>query len=155
MSKAGNYIYIQGNLRGYPLFQKEFYMSKQGVMNKLNFDLEFPQIKVLQYSYVEMHTSWNNPCRNAPFWRFYWNKTPGASITFQGKVIELTPENVLIIPPNTNYASCSTGDFIQLYMHFEWKLDRIQGEPLLFSASPLKKHLLDAERWFGRERDQF
>lgn len=127
-------------------------MSKKGRINKLNRDLMFSGVRVLQYSYVEMFSNWDNPCRTAPFWRFYWNRTPGAAIEYQGKCIEMGPEYVVIIPPHTNYASHSTGSFTQLYMHFEWDGGISIEGPLIFPATPVKKHLLSVEEWFEQEQ---
>ncbi len=130
-------------------------MSKIGEINKQNRDLGFPRIRVLHYSYLEMRSSWNNPCRNAPFWRFYWNQTPGAKIIFQGEEIELKKEEIVLIPPHTNYGSFADGSFFQLYMHFEWENPVPVTRPLTFSSAPFLKHLLEIPNWFGKSEEQF
>ena len=130
-------------------------MSKTGEINKQNRDLSFPGIRVLHYSYVDVHTSWNNPCRNAPFWRFYWNRNPGAWIVFQDERIDLKMDEILLIPPNTNYASFAEGRFWQLYMHFEWDDPVPVSRPLAFSSAPFRKHLLETEEWFGCAEKHF
>ena len=130
-------------------------MSKIGEINKQNRDLGFPRIRVLHYSYLEMRSSWNNPCRNAPFWRFYWNQTPGAKIIFQEEEIELKKDEVVLIPPHINYGSFADRSFFQLYMHFEWENSVPVTRPLVFSSAPFLKHLLETVNWFGRAEEQF
>jgi len=40
-----------------------------------------------------------------PYWRIYWNKSYGGIISFAGKTIELTPNQVILIPPYTAFSS--------------------------------------------------
>ena len=159
ISGKGNYIYkamIQGVTRPEEgKSPKGTWMSKKGEINKQNFELDFPGIKVLQYSYVEMRSSWNNPSRTAPYWRFYWNLTPGAHIVFQGRTIELEQDHILLIPPFTNYASFAEKPFFQLYMHFEWENPFPVTSPRQFSALPFKKQLLEVDKWFGAPGGRF
>ncbi len=48
---------------------------------------------------------WQHDSLLAPFWRFYWNDSPGAEVLFKGRSIKLGPENVVLIPPHTDFAS--------------------------------------------------
>ena len=157
--EKANYIYkaiLQGKRAvGRTKQGKDTLMSKKGEINKQNFELDFPGIKVLQYSYVEMRSSWNNPSRTAPYWRFYWNLTPGAHIVFQGRTIELEQDHILLIPPFTNYASFAEKPFFQLYMHFEWENPFPVTSPRQFSALPFKKQLLEVDKWFGAPGGRF
>lgn len=38
-----------------------------------------------------------------PYWRVYWNRTPGAYIQFNQQEIALTPDILILIPPNTPF----------------------------------------------------
>lgn len=40
-----------------------------------------------------------------PYWRIYWNKSSGGVISFAGKTIELTPNQIILIPPYTAFSS--------------------------------------------------
>lgn len=40
-----------------------------------------------------------------PYWRIYWNKKRGATITYAGQDYELQPDKIFIIAPNTPYAT--------------------------------------------------
>lgn len=130
-------------------------MTKSGFINFGNLDLDLPDVRIIQYSYLTMRESWNNPNRNAPFWRFYWNATPGAELIFREKRIELRPESVVLIAPHVNYSSFSNCQFTQLYMHFEWKMGLAPSDIFVFSAAPMMKLLGDAEKWFGIGEEKF
>jgi AraC-like DNA-binding protein len=55
---------------------------------------------------------------SAPFWRWYHNTGPGATILMNKKRIALTPGSIFLIPPNTAFASTNTRPIRQLYLHF-------------------------------------
>ncbi len=40
-----------------------------------------------------------------PYWRIYYNSYPGAVVIFEGKEYELTPDKLIMIAPNTSYAT--------------------------------------------------
>ena len=130
-------------------------MSKTGIINKLNRDLDQPSVRIIQYSYLTMNQSWDNPNRNAPFWRFYWNRTEGAEIRFRESRIELKPDQVILIAPHINYASKSSRQFTQLYMHFEWDLENPPTKPVVFAAAPMMKILAGLDNWFGKDEEKF
>lgn len=51
-------------------------------------------------------------------WILYWNPTPGMIIQHDGKIIEVGPDNVLIIPPFTEYSGYTKHPFLHFYAHF-------------------------------------
>jgi len=40
-----------------------------------------------------------------PYWRIYWNKSSGGVISFAGKTIEMSPSQIILIPPYTAFSS--------------------------------------------------
>ena len=40
-----------------------------------------------------------------PYWSIYWNKSCGGIISFAGKTIEMTPGQIILIPPYTAFSS--------------------------------------------------
>jgi AraC-like DNA-binding protein len=40
-----------------------------------------------------------------PFWRLYYNSIEGAKVSFKNKVVELTADKVVIIPPYTSFST--------------------------------------------------
>jgi len=49
--------------------------------------------------------NWESRNMSFPYWRIYWNKSFGGIISFAGKTIELTPNQVILIPPYTAFSS--------------------------------------------------
>ncbi|MCF8391694.1 MAG: helix-turn-helix domain-containing protein [Bacteroidales bacterium] len=49
--------------------------------------------------------NWENQELSFPYWRIYRNTQAGASIIYDGKIYPLTPDKVIVIAPNTSYAS--------------------------------------------------
>ena len=78
-----------------------------------------PEIQLIKYN-IDLHvTHWNVPeKRNNPFFYCYWNKTPGAEIHAGGKVWPLTPESIMLIPPNLEHSPVLTAPFNHSFIHF-------------------------------------
>ena len=49
--------------------------------------------------------NWESRNMSFPYWRIYWNKSCGGVISFAGKTIELTPNQIILIPPYTAFSS--------------------------------------------------
>lgn len=109
----------------------------------------FPAVRITQYHFVySFSTQWINPNRNAPFWRFYWNQTPGAVVVFNDKRIELSPDFIALIPPNTAYASDVIQPFNQFYMHFEWDWHGMARKPIILPLDKSKRQWVNKlEQW--------
>lgn len=86
-------------------------------------------ISILNYASVIGLKSWNSPDRIAPFWRFYWSFSSGASLVIQGERFELDPQYPVLIPPYFRFGSRSEGPLDQFYIHFS--LDNFRFQPSL------------------------
>ena len=51
-------------------------------------------------------------------WVLYWNLTPGMILQRDGKMVELGPDKMLIIPPFTEYSGYTKQPFVHFYAHF-------------------------------------
>lgn len=101
---------------------------------------------------------WQFPNLSAPHWRLYWNTTGGGHVRLSGKDVELLPDRMYVIPPDTPYGSFLEHPLDHFYLHFTirsgWRAghDRLYSfpaEPLLVQAareiatlSGLKRHAL-------------
>lgn len=56
--------------------------------------------------------NWESRNMSFPYWRIYWNKSYGGIISFAGQTIELTPNQVILIPPYTAFSSRLKGNTI-------------------------------------------
>lgn len=54
--------------------------------------------------------NWESRNMSFPYWRIYWNKSAGGEISFAGKTIELTPCQIILIPPYTAFSSKIKGN---------------------------------------------
>lgn len=62
---------------------------------------------------------WNISGVSLPFWRFYWNASPGASIRCDGVTVDLGPSVAVLIPPNTLFSTVNNKRSAHLYIHFQ------------------------------------
>ena len=78
-----------------------------------------PEIQLVRYNIDMEIRQWNVPeKRNNPFFYCYWNKTPGAEIRAGGKVYPLTPEYIMLIPPNLEHSPVQKMPFNHSFIHF-------------------------------------
>jgi AraC-like DNA-binding protein len=61
---------------------------------------------------------WSMGNLSAPYWRLYWNASAGASIALAGRTLELTPDRIFVIPPDTPYTTALERPVTHLYIHF-------------------------------------
>lgn len=62
--------------------------------------------------------AWEHDNLSAPYWRWYWNDTPGASVSVKGRWMPLGPGVVMLIPPGVPFASTTRRLVGHLHMHF-------------------------------------
>ena len=74
-------------------------------------------LNVLTAQCMEIH-DWSHPDLRAPYWRLYWNQTPGAYIVEGARRMELTPGRFFLIPPETSFASCARKPVRHFYVNF-------------------------------------
>ena len=78
-----------------------------------------PEIRLIRYNIDMQVDKWRIPLkRNNPFFYCYWNKTPGAEIHVGDKVYPVSPEYIMLIPPNLEHSPVQTGPFNHSFIHF-------------------------------------
>jgi AraC-like DNA-binding protein len=60
---------------------------------------------------------WRQTRVSGPYWRIYWNDTPGAFITAAGKEVELTPDRIIVLAPDTVYSTRIEKESRHFYVH--------------------------------------
>lgn len=76
------------------------------------------QMKLIFCHLLEGDGTWSDKELTAPFWRLYWNPTPGARVRLGDQCIDLIPSTVALVAPYTSYtkeADCWVEHF---HMHF-------------------------------------
>lgn len=61
---------------------------------------------------------WKHANLRAPYWRLYWNSAAGATISTDSKHIEMVPDALYLIPPETDYATENKSNPLHFYVHF-------------------------------------
>jgi len=75
---------------------------------------------------------WNYPSLAGPFWRVYWHNTAGAALRLGKKNLEIMPDHLYVIPPNTDVGSSHDANCRQLYIHFQIRHPyTLRGPPII------------------------
>ncbi len=108
-------------------------------MNKINIDcLEYPQVRLDNVRMADdLQDYWKSTVLSGHFWRLYHNDRPGSGVFMHGRRLEMTPENIYILPPNCELKVwCDAPGIRQIYFHFE--VSRLTGtQKHLFNRLPM------------------
>lgn len=89
---------------------------------------------------------WNHLDVVSPFWRLYYNSEVGHWIDFKGQKLELTPEQIMIVPDGIRFDSHGDANVHHLWLHFSVLPDyAFRGdEPLLTSVGSSLRAQIEA-----------
>ncbi len=96
-----------------------------------------PGLLLLGLRYRRM-TRWRIEDLAAPHWRWYWNDSPGMSVSIAGRRTPLEPGRVVLIPPRTPCQGRLDRPAGHLWMHFVLSVRyvRARGEVISLPAEP-------------------
>lgn len=77
------------------------------------------EIKLIFCHLLTGNATWTDIQLAAPFWRLYWNPTPGARIILNSQRINLTPKTIALIPPFTSFKKETDCPVEHFHMHFQ------------------------------------
>lgn len=84
------------------------------------FTLEDPRLRMLVCGWGRLQKGeWNYSDVSLPYWRFYWNNSPGARLQFGASTLEMDPQSVVLVAPNTIFSTSNSRSFDHLYIHFQ------------------------------------
>ncbi len=104
-----------------------------------------PRIQLLTFGYRLLPPlRWRHEQLARPFWRFYWNARPGASLRAGDREYPLQPDTYLLLAPHTAVSTHNEVEVEHFFIHFQALAGHIDPTPrvLPLPASPL----LDALR---------
>lgn len=81
--------------------------------------------------YLELCDNWNFASVFSPFWRLYWNSKPGFFIDFSGQIIDLTPDNLVLIPPHCAYDCWTKNPTPHFWIHFTYHKTPAHSEAIV------------------------
>ena len=76
---------------------------------------------------------WRHPNLSAPYWRLYWNRNAGGVVLLNGHRTPLGPGQLVLIAPNTPFASHNSTAIQHLYLHFIAPPPYTELPPSIFS----------------------
>lgn len=85
---------------------------------------------------------WRQPHLFTPYWRFYWNATPGGVIYLKDKTIHLKSDVFTIVPANMLFSTIAEQPFDQFFIHFNLH-DRLKTENLTLIQIPADPQTVD------------
>jgi len=116
----------------------------------------FCTVNPLWCSYVLLNR-WDHEGLSSPYWRWYWNDRPGASIEYSTSRLNLDPGHVVLIPPNTVFATHTDRQVGHLHCHF-WLSTRLVSDtagPIRLTTSRAdRERLRSAIRLMDRQEEQ-
>lgn len=60
---------------------------------------------------------WNYQQARGPYWRIYWNDSPGAFVSCGGSEVELTPKRIMVLSPDAVYSTRAKRLVMHFYVH--------------------------------------
>jgi AraC-like DNA-binding protein len=81
---------------------------------------------------------WHSDNYAVPYWRLYWNKTAGAALIFDSRRVELLPDQIFLVIPNTITAKRCRHPLDHYFVHFvaDPPYDRVRPGIISFPATP-------------------
>lgn len=76
------------------------------------------EIKILCCRYEENIYPWVIDDLYTPYWRLYWNVSNGAELRYNGRTVQMSPEQIYIVPGYIKFSSFAEKSFAQFYIHF-------------------------------------
>ena len=107
--------------------------------------------------FLPANDRWNFPSVFSPFWRFYYNHSPGHSLLFGERMIKLTPARVVIIPPHSFFHCLGNHPVPNFWMAFSFTRKPANDQEIPIQLPPrdtelclirdLEKLILADEHW--------
>ena len=92
--------------------------------------------------YLELCDNWNFASVFSPFWRLYWNSKPGFSMDFSGQLVDLTPDNLVLIPPHCSYDCWTNNPTPHFWIHFSYHRTPARPEPIVIKPGEAELSLI-------------
>lgn len=73
---------------------------------------------------------WNQKDVRGPYWRIYWNNAPGTFVSSGGRRVEVTPDKIIALSPDTVYSTSAEKKADHFYIHCfaDYPFSEIKGE---------------------------
>lgn len=79
--------------------------------------MEF-SIKIIYSTATLLQEQWNSHLARCSYWRLYYNQEEGAVIEFEGETFPLSPDTIVLIPPETQFKVSLSRPVRHYFIHF-------------------------------------
>ncbi len=92
-------------------------------------------ITLHEAGFVPDNTDWNWPCMFSPFWRLYYNGLRGHCVVFGERIVELTPDHIVLIPDHCLFHILGENPVPHFWIQFSFvnKLHQDVESPVLLT----------------------
>ncbi|MBO4633439.1 MAG: helix-turn-helix domain-containing protein [Lentisphaeria bacterium] len=99
--------------------------------------LDRVDIRIVKYNLEQHVEQWKMSHRLSCYWLVYWNHTPGATLEFRDSVLNMSPENIVLIPPYTLVTAHTEHAFVHNFIEFSVgsPFDSVKMEPIVFPSA--------------------
>lgn len=114
-------------------------------------------ITLHESGYLAANSDWNFPSVFSPFWRLYYNEQRGHCVLFGERMVELTPEHIMLIPPHCLFHCLGGNPVANFWQAFSFtrKLAADHSPPVLLRPRDtelclirdLKRLIFANEKW--------
>lgn len=79
-----------------------------------------PDVQVLYHGFVQIR-KWDFEHNHMPFWRLYYNFAGGAAVEYNGEIIKLEPDSIVLLSPDTRVSTSSAKNKLiqHFFVHFD------------------------------------
>ncbi len=105
---------------------------------------ELLDIKILHCNYICNISHWDYSLHSMPFWYLWRSEQPGGFLETCDGRWELTPNQILLLPPNTPFATILKQPFNQYHVHFV-----LCGMDFFFPRRPIVIPAMDNDTFFA------
>ena len=101
-------------------------------------------LKIHRFRYERNIDFWRYRNILTPYWRLYWNETPGSYLEIDGVRYPMGPEQIFLVPGYLRFSTGQEAPFHQVYLHFtprEWNTRRPPRLHILPMTPALKEKL--------------
>lgn len=101
-------------------FDREAALTTSVAQHFRQVDFEDPRLRVLLCGYYRLPVNqWTHIRISLPYWRLYWNPTPGGRIHHGAQTLTLNPDEALLVAPHAVVSSSNPLAIDHLFVHFQ------------------------------------
>ncbi|MEI6351148.1 MAG: AraC family transcriptional regulator [Verrucomicrobiota bacterium] len=118
---------------------------------------EIPTPVLHESGYSPRRPHWNYPNVYSPFWRLYYDLSPGHKVVFSDREVALGPDRIILIPDHHLFHTVGTEQRPKLWLAFSYERRPMQGQAIPIELIPQRSELeviQELIRLLSRKREE-